>query len=293
MKFINITKHLILNFNTKLKLSIKNINLKEEIWSIFISPRNLFFGFVAFLLVLVGLVMLLVTYTPLLDMIPGYPGNKSREILLQSVVKLDSMERALKNWEIYESNITAIMSGKTPASITASTSADSSINNLLSDAPASLAELNFRAQIENDEASKDRAKDEAINKQINSFNLFTPLQGVITQYFNPSNKQYGVEISAYTSQEVLATNNGVVILNEWLPSSGFLIQIQHSGNMVSTYKNLSSCIKQVGDRVTGGEVIGFVGVEDGYLGNVNMRPKLIFELWNLGAPVDPLNYVLF
>ncbi|MFI3261411.1 MAG: M23 family metallopeptidase [Rikenellaceae bacterium] len=293
MKFINITKHLILNFNKKLKLSIYNINLKEEIWSIFISPLNIFFGFITILLVLVAVLFLLITNTVLFDIIPGYPGNKSREVLLQSVVKLDSMERALKNWETYESNITAIMNGKTPVSLTASNTIDSLGNNSIEDVPTSDVELSLREEIENDEDAKNRAREEAINKQMNSFNLFTPLQGVITQYFNPSNKQFGIEISAYTSQEVMATNNGVVILNEWLPTSGFMLQIQHSGNMVSTYKNLSSSIKQVGDRVNGGEVIGFVGVEDAYIGNIDMRPTLLFELWSLGTPVDPLNYVLF
>lgn len=293
MKFINITKHLIVNFRTKHKLTIKNIHLNEEIWTIFISPSNIFFSFFAMLIVAFALVLSIVIYTPLLDMIPGYPGNKSREILLHSVVKLDSLERAIKNWEIYESNITTIMSGRTPVSITASKSVDSIKKVDHSVVPPTQDESNFRSSIEEDSESKKRAKEAEVNKRLVSFNLFAPLQGVITEYFSPVNKQYGVTISSPNPQEVLAVNNGAVILSEWTPNDGFIIQVQHSGNMISTYKKLSSQIKTVGDRVKGGEVIGFVGVaeSDDYV--TDKKPSLHFELWDSGVPVDPLNYILF
>lgn len=294
MKFINVTKQLIVNFKKKHKVTIKNIHLDKDIWSVFTSPMNILFSFFSFIIFSFTIVFLIVIYTPIFDIVPGYLGSKSREVLLESIVRLDSLDRVIKDWEKYESNISEIMNNRAPQSTTESKSreVDSLKKNSLG---VSQIESTFRNDIEADTASIRRAKEQEMDMRINSFKLFTPLQGVITEYFSPTNDHFGVEISSPNSQEVLAVNSGVVILTTWTPNDGYIVQIQHGGNMVSTYKKLTSQVKKTGERVKSGEVIGFVGnvQADESQSSSDISPKLIFELWDSGSAIDPLNYILF
>ena len=48
-------------------------------------------------------------------------------------------------------------------------------------------------------------------------------------------------------------------------------------------------MKQVGDKVKGGEVIALIGK----LGAEEEQPHLHFELWHKGIPMNPEKYVVF
>ena len=69
---------------------------------------------------LLGLVLVLfiivstatVAHTPILDFIPGYPGNKSRTMLIENIMRLDSLEKEIKNMQIYNENVALIMAGE-------------------------------------------------------------------------------------------------------------------------------------------------------------------------------------
>lgn len=297
MRFINIIKHLIVNFRTKHRLSFINLHTNEELLSVFLSPAKVVMVFFAICIITFAAVLLIVTYTPLLDMIPGYPGNKSREILIQNVIKLDSLEKAIKNWEIYESNITAIMNGKAPVSLTASQNVDSIKKSADKIVTPSASDSLFRDAILTDNESKQRAKDKRTIKNTRSFGLYTPMQGVVSKPFDIGEKRYGVEVTSSSQQEVLSVNDGVVIFNSWTPTDGYITQVQHSGNMISIYKHLSRQLKEVGERVKAGQVIGYVGSDDLTMNEagvkVERKPILLFELWDNGTAVDPLNYMIF
>ena len=59
----------------------------------YISPLNLLAGLLALILILFIIITTTVAYTPILDFIPGYPGNKSRTLLIENIVRLDSLEQ--------------------------------------------------------------------------------------------------------------------------------------------------------------------------------------------------------
>lgn len=81
-------------------------------WYIYISPLNVLAGLLALVLVLFIIVTTTVAYTPILDFIPGYPGNKSRTMLIENIMRLDSLEKEIKNMQIYNENVALIMAGK-------------------------------------------------------------------------------------------------------------------------------------------------------------------------------------
>ena len=75
------------------------------------------------------------------------------------------------------------------------------------------------------------------------------------------------------------------------PMMGFCVAIEHSGNAVSYYKNLSdtlaSGIKE-GESVRAGQLIGTVG--DTAMLEVAQEPHLHFEMTVGGLQVDPREY---
>ena len=98
----------------KHRLSLRDERDNKELWYMYISPLSIAAGFIALILVLFIVILSTVAYTPLLEFLPGYQGNKSRTMLMENIVRLDSMERQLNQMKVYSDNIALIMEGKTP-----------------------------------------------------------------------------------------------------------------------------------------------------------------------------------
>ena len=117
------------NLREKHRVSIRNLHSDREVWYMYISPLNLLAGFLALILVLFIIITTTVAYTPILDLIPGYPGNKSRTLLIENIVRLDSLEQEIRNMQIYSENISLIMAGKNPVTRNNVTATDTSKKN--------------------------------------------------------------------------------------------------------------------------------------------------------------------
>ncbi|MBQ9071509.1 MAG: M23 family metallopeptidase [Clostridia bacterium] len=100
----------------------------------------------------------------------------------------------------------------------------------------------------------------------------------------------GLDISTEDGAAVSAAADGEVtnVYND--PMLGQTIEITHSDTHKSYYSNLSreniECA--VGDKVTGGTVIGYVG--DTTISELADEPHLHFEMKVSGASVNPLDY---
>lgn len=69
----------------------------------------------------------------------------------------------------------------------------------------------------------------------------------------------GVDLVAKQNSNVLSVLDGVVIFTDWTIKTGYVIQVQHNGNLVSVYKHNSVLLKKQGDFVRAGEAIAVVG----------------------------------
>ena len=95
----------------------------------------------------------------------------------------------------------------------------------------------------------------------------------------------GEDIPAGYGAEILAAASGTVITAGWVSGYGNYTVIDHGGGMMTAYGHQSSFAVSVGQTVTQGQVIGYVGSTGNSTG-----PHLHFEVYINGATVDPKSF---
>ncbi len=267
-------------FVEKQKLAVLDGDDGSTKWYMYISPAHVVMGLLTLVLVILTVVVVVVAYTPVMDTIPGYPGQRSREALMAGVMRLDSLEREMANLTVYSENIDLIMQGKTPVVRDVTRVGDSISVQDKTLVPPSAADSVLRAGMEGDGPRSLAGSAAAGRSQVVSPDLVAPVRGLVQRQFSPVDGMYGVEIGTADQSPVVAVRDGTVILNVWTSGEGWLVQIQHADNLVSVYRRLTESSSAVGTRVKAGESIGVAG-------------PLVFELWYDGTAVDPLNYIVF
>ncbi len=276
-------------FFRKRRIEVLNPADNTEEWHVHLSPAGLIAASISLLLLLFVLVLTLVAYSPVLELLPGYrtEANRSRESLVQNIIRLDSMERVMNEMITYNEHIAMIMAGRSPVERTILDSDSTKIATILT--VPSVEDSLLRAQMEGDgpyalsgiSASSRRALREAVE-------LVSPVEGMVTNHFNIEEGRFGVRIAAASANRVTAIDNGTVIATEWLPEQGYLIFVQHRNQLLAIYKNLSQPLVSVGQAVRAGELIGYTDTGD--------KEQLIpfeLELWMSGKAVDPEGYIVF
>ena len=254
----------------------------DELWRADLSPLKATAIGVAVVTIVFVVLLLLVAYTPLLDLMPGYRTNagRSREILVRSLVRIDSLERKVNDLITYNENRILVVRGKTPAMQSVQNDTLDSAKEFV--APSKADSL-LRHKMENDE-----------NYRLNSsklaqdaFGAVPPMSGIISEKFN-SKDLLGVRINGAKDAQVSAIADGVVLLNEWSPEKGHCVVIQHNNNFVSLYRGLSSVLVSKGVQIKGSQAIGVAGSD-----KEGANTVLEFELWRDGKAVNPELYIIF
>ena len=96
----------------------------------------------------------------------------------------------------------------------------------------------------------------------------------------------GVDLGAAYGTPIAAAGSGTVIYAGWLGGYGNLTVIDHGGGLATAYGHQSRIAVSVGQQVSRGEIIGYVGSTGHSTG-----PHLHFEVRVNGQPVDPLGYL--
>jgi len=223
---------------------------------------------------------------------PRFAMMQSNRQLVGLTMKIDSLEYEIQQKDQYYANIQRIIGGdissmETMEQVDANSLANSEIGLKESIQPI---DSQFRAEFENQEIGSLTYETYSYD-EFREMYLFTPLEGVVavTDGFNPKKDHYGVDLVAKENEPVKSAADGVVVFSSWTLDSGYIIGIQHRGNLISVYKHNSELLKNVGNFVSGGEVIAIIG----NTGELTTGPHLHFELWHNGNPVNPQEYVAF
>ena len=271
----------------KYKLSVINETSYEEVFNFRLSQLHVLTALSVLAVILVVLTILLIAFTGLREFIPGYPDGNMRQMIAQNALRVDSLENELLKRDRFFKSIRLVLNGGDTTSLERSREDTARYRNDTIRFQISEQENEFRAAIE----ERERFNLSLGMKEQNHdyYHFFPPVEGIVTQSFDEKKRHYGTDIVAKANAKVAAVLDGVVIFTDWTVKTGYVIQVQHTNDLISVYKHNSILLKKQGDYVRAGEVLGVVG----NTGEESSGPHLHFELWRAGHPLNPENFIKF
>jgi murein DD-endopeptidase MepM/ murein hydrolase activator NlpD len=281
-------RKLFLKLTHKYRMVLLNEDTFEEVGNMRLTRLNLIALIGIVLILLVSITYLLIAYTNIRESIPGYPDATMRQHIRTNAMKLDSLEHEQAIRDQYFDNMKRIISGEVPELFLNDTTGmtDSRNFNFLRSTNDSL----LRQQVEAEEQFRLGVLDESlVNRNLYEMHFFTPVKGMITRSFSPSDLHFGIDLVSAPNEVVKATLDGTVTMSTWTLETGYVIQVQHDHELISVYKHNATLFKSVGEKVVAGDAIAVVGNS----GELTTGPHLHFELWHDRVPLDPADYIVF
>ncbi len=240
----------------------------------------------AIIIVVAGLSTLMFFYTPAKYLVPGYPANTFRQTIINNALKIDSLEAQITFRDNYLEKIQSVIKGEIVQEETYNE------NNLFRDNEFEAVASNdsiFDNLINIDAYKFSFSANEKDPDDLSTINFFAPLNGIVINKFVETPGHWGVDIVGKTNAPVSSIYDGTVIFAEWSIQTGYVVQIQHTYNLVSIYKHNSSMLVKQGQKVKTGDIIAIMGNE----GELSTGPHLHFEMWQNGKPLNPENFISF
>jgi len=275
----------------KYRLVILNEETFEERFSLKLSRLNVFIVLGVLSIIIVFITSYIIAFTPLREFIPGYTDVHLQRNLYELQLKADSIEKAFASKDKYIENLKTILGENTipeqPQNV--QDTAKKKNYRAITD-KRSIADSMLRSDYENQNKYNlfvDESADKKTKTGITNLYFFTPIKGMLTSKFDPVQEHYGIDIVAKRNEAIKSVQDGTVIFTGWTVETGYVIAIQHPGNIVSVYKHNSILLKREGNFVRAGETIAIIGES----GELSTGPHLHLELWINGNPVNPTDYM--
>ena len=263
----------------KHRVTVINEDTLAERMHMRLSLINLLLVVVALLLVSFIVFALVIWFSPLKNYLPGYNEN-IRQDLVEETYRLDSLQHELDLQTAYLNSIREVVSGNVHTD-----SVQSLDSMAIQEKEALLAE---RSQVVDEFVSNYEARehDNLLLFDVTAMHpvttLFRPVQGVITESFDLTAKRYGITLMTNEGTSVSATLTGTIVFENYVPSEGWMLMVQHDADYLSLYYGLLKPFKAVGASVQAGETLGLVAGE-----------TVRFELWQRGNPLNPEEVIAF
>lgn len=98
----------------------------------------------------------------------------------------------------------------------------------------------------------------------------------------------GVDLAGPQGTPIVASRAGTVTAATYNSGSGYYVTINHHDGFSTSYMHMTHYIVSPGDKVTAGQVIGYMGST-----GVSTGPHLHFNIYYNGSTVNPANYIHF
>lgn len=268
------------------RLSILKESSYEEQVSVLLTPLNVVLLVGSAFILIGGFVYSLVALSPLkTHLVPGYVDDQYRQDAISARNTADSLLAKQAQYDDYLILLNRVLSGNIHP------------DSVKFDAQEGLDEQSLSYQLsEPDSLLRNKVAEEdrftlnlasGANPAESRKFLFTPVEGTLSSKFDPDIEHYGIDIVAPKESIIKSVLDGTVVLASYTSDGGHVIQVQHSGDLISVYKHNSVLLKKTGDRIKAGESIAVIG----NTGDHSDGPHLHFELWEKGLPVDPQLYL--
>ena len=244
-------------------------------------------------ILLIGLIVVailsVIVGTPVKNLLPGYLKTEERIEMVDKILRVDSLAAEVQRRDAYIKNLASILTGEIKidsigqqADSLLSTTTDTLL-------PESKLMANYIKQYEQEE--KYTLNVFTPTTPIDGKLFYPPLKGKIIKAYNPKEGHFGIDIQCPRNTAVSAVLDGTIVSAGYTIDYGYVVYIQHSNNYLSVYKYNSGILKNLGDKVSGGEKIAVTGWEDGKSSKQSCVAE--FQLWHMGQSLDPEKYITF
>jgi len=295
-KFFSLIKE---NWKTKYRLVIRNEATHQDKFAFLLSPKNIFVVTVTAAAVLIVFTAMLIAFTPLRVYVPGYTTPDEYRLYKKMAQRVDSLNNLFQINQQYYDNFERILNNR---------------DGQEDEEQQMLSELQEEIDNEYGSTQKNKQADAEIRAEaaklllhqnpltslntqnqplslraaLNAISFAVPLHGVILTDFSPERNHYGVDIQAKQGDAVCSIADGVIVYTGFDAALGYVVVVQHAGNVLSVYKRNAKLLKREGYIVTAGEPIAHAGNS----GLNETGNHLHFEMWYNGYPVNPLHYLV-
>jgi murein DD-endopeptidase MepM/ murein hydrolase activator NlpD len=220
---------------------------------------------------------------------PRYAEMEANRQVLNLTLMLDSLQNEVQIKNNYIQNVKYILEGQNLDSLFSSNKvlSTSTLGDINLSPALSPLDSQFRAEYESSDLGLVSLNFNRSEDELREIVFFTPLEGIITNNFDPKEDHFGIDIVSQENEPIKALADGIVIMASWTLDGGYVLVIQHSGNLISIYKHNSELLKSVGNFVESGEIVAIIG----NTGELTSGPHLHFELWFKEQAVNPEDYV--
>lgn len=267
------------NKDKKYRLAMLDDTTLREVFHVRVSAMSAIGILSLIFVVLIVLLSLLIVYTPVRNIMPGYSAS-IRQQLIDESARVDSLQADLTVQRQYIDVLKQVVAGD--IRLDSVQNLDSlqlieraqilAFNNEATDA--------FMAQYEQKERDRLLLFDNAVNRTIRQ--MARPVRGVIVQSAAPEAKQFGTVIRTTKNENLLAAMRGTIISTERMADNTFSVVLQN-GAFTVVYRHVSKVMKPQGTAVEKGETIGMTDAEH----------DLELEMWDNGQFVNPEEVIVW
>ncbi len=285
-------------WKTHYRIVFSNEQTHEQQWVIKrLTIQKIFVVGVIAAFVVIILTTILIALTPLRMYIPGYTTKNDYKLYKQAVEHIDSLEQVIKYNQQYIDHFSTLLADEVPTAeeMDEDAAKTPSVHTTMRDkermaATNELLEESDMILARNEEGMGNSGGIPNIEQaKITNLNIYPPAIGAVVRLFDVVKGHYGIDIAHNDRNTVTSVADGVVISTYFNSADGYVIMVQHPGNLISIYKNNTSLLKKTGARVTAGTPIALMGSSDT---KGTGKKHLHFELWYNGFPINPLEYLV-
>ena len=274
---------------SKYKLTFFNESSLEDVWTICFSRFGAIMTAILLVAFIVVAILSVIVGTPVKNLLPGYLKTEERIEMVDKILRVDSLAAEIQRRNAYIENLSSILTGEIKID-----SIGQQADSLLSTKndtllPESKQMADYIKQYEEEE--KYTLNDFTPTTPIDGKLFYPPLKGKIIKPYNPEEGHFGIDIQSPRNTAVSSVLDGTIVSAGYTIDYGYVIAIQHSNNYLSIYKYNSGLLKNIGDKVLGGEKIAVTGWEDGQSSKQDCTAE--FQLWHMGQSLDPEKYITF
>ncbi|MBR4263140.1 MAG: M23 family metallopeptidase [Paludibacteraceae bacterium] len=263
----------------KYRLAVQDDLTLREVFHVRLSGLNAFSLITLLFALVVALLSLLIVYTPIRNILPGYSESIRQQLILESA-RVDSLQTDLTIQRQYLNMI---------KNVTAGTIESDSVQSLDS---MQIVQRNQLLEIRNQATEQflsqyeQKERDQLLlfetRSPLTTLSLFRPVRGVVTQAAAPDHQKYSVHLRVPKNENILAVMKGTMVFCEREIDNTYTLIVQHQQYM-SIYRHVSKVLKSVGMSVEAGDALGMM----------NGRDEMEYEIWRAGEPLNPEEVIAF